>query len=46
VITFVDDRIKFQNGFGAWIRSIYEFDYDTRLARVVDVRARQGQLPP
>lgn len=45
IVTFVGDRIKYQNGFGAWTLSIYECDFDTRSNTVLDVRARAGQLP-
>jgi hypothetical protein len=28
IITYIGDKIKYQNSFGAWILSIYECDYD------------------
>lgn len=46
VVTYVGDRIKYQNGFGAWIIHIYECDYDPSSATAIDVRARPGRLPP
>jgi hypothetical protein len=45
VITFVGDKIKFQNSFGASIIHIYECDYDTVGQHVVAVRAEPGRLP-
>jgi tetratricopeptide (TPR) repeat protein len=44
IVTFVGDKIKYQNGFGAWTLSIYECDFDTKTERVVDVRAHAGRL--
>jgi hypothetical protein len=46
IITYIGDRIKLQNGFGAWIRSTYECDYDTQAKKVIDARAWAGQIPP
>ncbi|QCI65666.1 hypothetical protein [Phreatobacter stygius] len=45
VITLIGDKVKFQNGFGAWIIHTYECDFDPVAKRVVDVRARQGRIP-
>lgn len=44
VITHVGDKIKFQNGFGAWENYIYECDYDPINKTVLDVRAKPGKL--
>lgn len=44
LITYVGDRIKFQNGFGAWIIHTYECDYSPEDRRVLAVRASPGQL--
>lgn len=44
IVTFIGDRIEFQNGFGAWIRHTYECDYDPEREVVLEVRARQGFL--
>jgi hypothetical protein len=44
-VTYIGDRIKFQNGFGAWILSIYECDFSAKTGNVLDVRASAGQLP-
>lgn len=46
VVTYIGDKIKYQNGYGAWVRHIYECDYSTSLKTILDVRARPGQLPP
>lgn len=43
-MTFIGDKIRFQNGFGAWQNYIYECDLDTEHDRVIDVRARPGRL--
>lgn len=43
-ITFIGDKIQFQNGFGAWRNHIYERDLDPSKEQVLDVRARPGQL--
>ena len=44
VVTFIGDKIQFQNGFGAWQNYIYECDYDPSSEQVLDVRAREGRL--
>jgi len=44
VVTYIGDKIKFQNGFGAWQNYIYECDFDTLSKAVVDVRARSGRI--
>ena len=43
-VTYVGDRIKFQNGFGAWIFHTYECDLDGTGEKVLDVRARPGRI--
>jgi hypothetical protein len=45
VITYAGDKIKFQNGFGAWIWHMYFCDYDVKNDRVLDVRAQPGRFP-
>ncbi|WP_396604726.1 hypothetical protein ACFLEY_19185 [Bradyrhizobium sp. YCK136] len=45
-ITFIGDKIKFQNGFGAWTYHTYECDVDPAPEHVVDVRAHPGRLLP
>jgi hypothetical protein len=44
VVTYIGDKIKYQNGFGAWIFHVYECDWDPVAKKVVDVRARPGRL--
>ena len=39
VITYIGEKIKFQNGFGAFIHHRYECDFDTSLGRPIDARA-------
>ena len=45
VVTYVGDKIKLKNIFGAWQNHIYECDYDTANKAVLDVRLRPGHLP-
>ena len=45
-VTYIGDKIKFQNGFGAWIFHTYECDLDATGQSVTDVRARPGRLAP
>jgi hypothetical protein len=44
VVTYIGDKIQFQNGFGAFQNHIYECDFDPRSEEVLDVRARPGRL--
>lgn len=44
-VTYLGDKIKYQNGFGAWIFHTYECDLDGTGERVTDVRASPGRLP-
>jgi hypothetical protein len=46
VVTYLGDKIKYQNGFGAWVISSYECDYSIRAGVVLDARASPGRLPP
>jgi hypothetical protein len=46
VISYLGDKIKFQNDFGAWIPSVYECDFDTKANSVVDVRVNGGEIEP
>ena len=46
VITYVGDKIRFQNGFGAWQNYIYECDFDTLNMTALAVRAHPGRLSP
>ncbi len=43
-LTFIGDKIEFQNGFGAYQAHIYECDFDPASKTVLDVRARPGRL--
>src|SRR6266852_4832337 len=43
-LTFIGDKIEFQNGFGAYQNHIYEGDLDPATNKVVEVRARPGRL--
>ena len=44
IITYIGDKIKFQNGFGAWKNYIYECDYDPIKKVSLEVRAVVGRL--
>lgn len=44
IITYIGDKIKYQNGFGAWQNSTYECDIDPVSKTVFDVRASAGRL--
>jgi hypothetical protein len=44
IITYIGDKIRFQNGFGAWQNYVYECDLDPISQVVRDVRARPGRL--
>ena len=43
-VTYAGDKIKLQNGFGAWQIYNYECDYDTTHKVVLDVRVHPGRL--
>ncbi|MCK7579297.1 MAG: hypothetical protein MZV65_28575 [Chromatiales bacterium] len=45
VITYIGDKIKLQNGFGAWSPYNYACDFDTMSETVLGVRLAQGSLP-
>lgn len=44
-VTYIGDKIKYQNGFGAWIYHTYECDLDGSGEVVTAVRAAPGRLP-
>jgi hypothetical protein len=43
-VTYIGDKIKFQNGYGAWQNMIYECDYNPENEQVIDVRAEPGRI--
>ena len=43
-ITYIGDKVEFQNGFGAFTPVIYECDLDADNKTVLDVRVREGRL--
>lgn len=45
-LTMIGDRAEFQNGFGAYTPVTYECDLAADGKTVLDVRAREGRLPP
>jgi hypothetical protein len=44
IVTFIGDKIKFQNGFGAMQNYVYECDYNPASDSVLDVRGQAGRL--
>lgn len=44
IVTYIGDKIEFQNGFGAWQGAVYECDFDTIFDQVLSVRAEPGRL--
>lgn len=44
-VTYIGDKIQFQNGFGAYTNYIYQCDYDPTTKQIIDVRADPGRLP-
>lgn len=45
ILTYMGDRIQFQNGFGAWVNHSYFCDFDPRRESVVSATATEGLLP-
>jgi hypothetical protein len=43
-ITYIGDKVQFQNGFGAFTNMIYECDMSADGKTILDVRVREGQL--
>lgn len=43
-VTYIGDKIKFQNGYGAWQNAIYECDFAPETNMVLGVRAEPGML--
>lgn len=43
-LTYVGDKIQFQNGFGAYQAYTYECDFDPASSTVLDVRAWPGRI--
>ena len=44
-ITFIGDKVEFQNGFGAFTPMIYQCDMVPETHQVLDVRVSEGRLP-
>ncbi|WP_259215720.1 zinc ribbon domain-containing protein [Shewanella baltica] len=44
LVTYIGDKIKLQNGFGAWSNYTYECDFNPATNTVIDVRIGQGTL--
>lgn len=44
-VTYVGDKIKFQNGFGAWQYATYTCDYDPVADVVLNMDAAPGRMP-
>lgn len=45
IVTYIGDKVRFQNGFGAWQNMVYECDFDPATQRPLDARAQPGRLP-
>ncbi len=45
VVTYVGDKIEYQNRYGVWERQVYGCDLDIITREVVDVRVTPGRLP-
>ena len=45
VLTYVGDKIEFQNQYGAWQPHVYECNLDIVTGEVLDTRAMPGRLP-
>lgn len=43
-VTYIGDKIQFQNGYGAMSNYIYECDFDPETDSILAVRARPGHL--
>lgn len=43
-LTYIGDKIEFQNGFGAWENYVYECDFDPSDNTVLAVRVSPGRL--
>lgn len=43
-VSYFGDKIKFQNGFGAWQNMVYQVDYDPINDKVIGVRVSPGRL--
>lgn len=43
-LTYIGDKIKFQNGFGVWVNHVYECDFNPNTNTVIGVRVREGTL--
>lgn len=44
VVSYYGDKLKLQNGFGAWMNVIYYCDVNTKTGMIVNVRVKQGRL--
>lgn len=44
VVTYFGDKVKFQNGFGAWTHMLYLCTYDTKSKTVKKVLVEEGRL--
>lgn len=44
IVTHIGDKLKLQNGFGAWGYVTYECDYDGVNESVIDVRVSKGRI--
>lgn len=45
IVTYIGDKIKLQNGYGAWAFYTYSCNFDVIRKTVLDVQASEGRLP-
>lgn len=43
-LTYFGDKVKFQNGFGAWQNMIYQCDYDPKTGIAINIKVYPGRL--
>lgn len=44
IVTFIGDKIKFQNGFGAWVNMIYFCDFNIDTREAISAHVQRGRL--
>lgn len=45
LVIYIGDKLKFQNGFGAWANVIYNCIYDPAKEKIIEIKVWQGRLP-
>lgn len=44
IISYFGDKVRFQNGFGAWSNMVYQCDFDTETESLIAVDVMEGRL--